>query len=146
MLDGVIEVLGGFVGRWVRAVIPRTAMLGTLAGGALTFVAGELFFQTFSAPIVGSVVLIIILIGMVGKTVMPFKIPTAILAIVLGTILAYILDVADVKTSQLPPVLWASISHFQRWQHSKALRYSLVNTPIFWLSSYPYPSTTSSRR
>ena len=97
LLGGVIEVLGGFFGRWVRAVLPRAAMLGALAGVALTFIAGELFFQTFSAPIVGSVVLVIILIGMVGKTVMPFKIPTAILAIVLGTVLAYILGVADVR-------------------------------------------------
>ena len=96
MLGGLIEVFGGFIGRWVRTYLPRAAMLGALAGVALTFIAGELFFQTFSAPVVGSVVLVIILIGMVAKTTMPFKIPTAVLAIVLGTVLAYVLGVADI--------------------------------------------------
>ena len=98
MLGGIIEILGGFIGRWVRRFLPRAAMLGALAGVALTFIAGELFFQTFSAPVVGSVVLVIILIGMVAKTVMPFKIPTAVLAIVLGTVLAYLLGVADASS------------------------------------------------
>ncbi len=95
VLGGLIEVLGGFIGRAVRTFLPRAAMLGALAGVALTFIAGELFFKTFAAPIVGSVVLVIIMIGLISRAAMPFKIPSALLAIVLGTVLAYLLGVSD---------------------------------------------------
>lgn len=95
VLGGVIEVLGGFIGRWVREFLPRAAMLGALAGVALTFIAGELFFKTFAAPVVGSVVLVIILLGLLARAPMPFKIPSALVAIVVGTVLAYILGVAE---------------------------------------------------
>lgn len=87
-LSGLVEVLVSITGNWVRSKIPRAAMLGALAGVALTFIAGEMLFNTFSIPVVGLVALVIIIVGVVGKVVMPFKIPTSLFAIVIGTVLA----------------------------------------------------------
>lgn len=87
-LSGLIEALVSFTGNWVRKQIPRAAMLGALAGVALTFIAGEMLFNTFSIPVVGLVTLVIIIIGVIGKVAMPFNIPPTLFAIVIGTVLA----------------------------------------------------------
>jgi adenine/guanine/hypoxanthine permease len=94
-VGGAIEVLGGAIGPWVRANLPRAAMLGALAGVAITFIGGELFFKTYSMPIVGSIALGIVLVGLVAKVTFPGKIPATLLAIVVGTGLAYILGRAE---------------------------------------------------
>ncbi|KMK76071.1 NCS2 family permease [Alkalihalobacillus pseudalcaliphilus] len=89
LISGLIEVLVSFTGNWVRQNLPRAALLGALAGVALTFVAGEMLFHTFATPVVGIVALAIIVVGIIGKVVMPFKIPTSLFAIIIGTILAF---------------------------------------------------------
>lgn len=96
MLGGFVEMLGGLFGPWLRRNLPRAAMLGALAGVALTFIAGELFFKTFAMPLVGTVAMAIIFVGLVAKVAMPGKIPTSLVAIVAGTTLAYVLGRADV--------------------------------------------------
>ena len=97
LVGGVIEALGGFIGRQVRNILPRAAMLGALAGVAFSFIAAELFFKTYSEPIVGIIALTLILIGLVGKALLPGKIPTALFAIVIGTITAYAFGVGKVE-------------------------------------------------
>ncbi|MDY0161951.1 hypothetical protein [Desulfobotulus sp.] len=88
-LGGVIEILGSLIGKWIHARLPRAAMMGALAGVAFAFIGGELFFRTYEMPIVGLVVLTIILIGLITKKPMPFKIPASLFAIVIGTVMAY---------------------------------------------------------
>jgi adenine/guanine/hypoxanthine permease len=95
LISGLIEVLVSFSGNWVRNHLPRAAMLGALAGVALTFIAGEMLFKTFELPVVGLLVLAIIIIGIVGKVSMPFKIPSSLFAIIIGTVLAYALSQAN---------------------------------------------------
>ncbi|MBE4910549.1 NCS2 family permease [Bacillus luteolus] len=90
-LSGLIEAIVSVTGNWIRNQIPRAAMLGALAGVALTFIAGEMLFNTFSIPVVGLVTLVIIIVGIVGKVAMPFKIPTSLFAVLIGTILAFTL-------------------------------------------------------
>ncbi len=96
-VGGLLEVLGSFIGPWVRANLPRAAMLGALAGVAFTFIAGELFFKTFGMPIVGSIALGVVLIGLVAKVSFPGKVPATLVAIVVGTGLAYALGRAEVS-------------------------------------------------
>lgn len=98
-LGGVVEVLGSVIGRWVRKHVPRAAMLGALAGVAFAFIGGELLFKTYEMPIIGMVVLGIILIGLVAKKPMPFKIPASLFAIIIGTVLAYLFG--DAQVSQI---------------------------------------------
>ncbi|RKL67673.1 uracil permease [Salipaludibacillus neizhouensis] len=94
-ISGFIEVLASFTGRWVQRNIPRAAMLGALAGVALTFIAGEMLFTSFEMPVVGLVVLAVILIGIVGKVALPFRIPASLFAMIIGTSLAFGLGYVD---------------------------------------------------
>ncbi len=92
---GVVVLLGSIIGNWVRKTLPRAAMLGAIAGIAFTFIGGSLFFITYEMPTVGLAVLAIIMAGLLAKKVMPFKIPASLFAIVIGTVLAYVLGEAD---------------------------------------------------
>lgn len=90
LISGVIEASIGFIGKWMQRNIPRAAMLGAMAGLALTFIAGEMMFNTLNIPIVGLVVFAIIVVGIIGKFALPFKMPASLMAIIIGTLLAYL--------------------------------------------------------
>ncbi|PYZ98519.1 uracil permease [Alteribacter lacisalsi] len=99
-ISGLIEFLASFTGKWLQRVLPRAAMLGALAGVALTFIAGEMLFTTLEMPVVGLFVLVVILVGLVGKVTLPFKIPASLFAIIAGTGLAFALGYADTGAIQ----------------------------------------------
>lgn len=94
-LGGVVEALGSLIGAWIRENLPRASMLGALAGVAFSVIGAQMFFHTYEAPAIGVFVLTIILVGFVGRKSMPFKIPTSLFAIIIGTLLAYIVGEAD---------------------------------------------------
>ncbi|WP_375055843.1 solute carrier family 23 protein [Zobellella sp. DQSA1] len=94
-LSGLLEVLVSIIGRWVQRNLPRAAMLGAVAGVALTFIAGEMMFKTLEMPVVGLFVLAVIIIGIVGRVVLPLRMPASLFAIVFGTLLAYLLGASD---------------------------------------------------
>jgi len=72
-------------------------MMGALAGVAFAVIGGQMFFHTFESPIIGIFVLAIILVGLVAKRQMPFKIPASLFAIIIGTVLAYAFKEANVS-------------------------------------------------
>ncbi|WNK19092.1 NCS2 family permease [Halomonas piscis] len=95
LISGAIEAAISLVGRWVQYHLPRAAMLGAVAGVALTFIAGEMLFKTLEVPVVGLVVLALIIVGLVARVSMPLRIPTSLFAIILGTLLAYLIGATD---------------------------------------------------
>ena len=92
---GIIEALGSVIGKWIYTRLPRASMLGALAGVAFAFIGGELLFKTYEMPVIGMLVLAIILIGLIAKKAMPFRIPASLFAIVIGTAMAYAIGKAD---------------------------------------------------
>ncbi|QJQ94047.1 MULTISPECIES: NCS2 family permease [Halomonadaceae] len=94
-ISGAIEAAISLVGRWVQYHLPRAAMLGAVAGVALTFIAGEMLFKTLEIPAIGLLVMAIIIVGLVGRVAMPFRIPTSLFAIIIGTTLAYLIGATE---------------------------------------------------
>lgn len=94
-ISGAIEAAISLTGRWVQYHLPRAAMLGAVAGVALTFIAGEMLFKTLEIPVVGLVVLALIIVGLIARVSMPFRVPTSLFAIIVGTLLAYLIGDAD---------------------------------------------------
>ncbi|SJN11845.1 Xanthine-uracil permease [Halomonas citrativorans] len=90
-ISGAIEAAISLIGRWVQYHLPRAAMLGAVAGVALTFIAGEMLFKTLEVPVIGLLVLAIIIVGLVARVSMPFKLPTSLFAIIVGTTMAYLI-------------------------------------------------------
>ncbi|MDH4262210.1 MAG: NCS2 family permease [Spirochaetia bacterium] len=87
--SGIIEFAGSFVVGWVKKVTPRAALLTTLAGIAVTFIAMDFSFRIFKDPLVSFAPLAIIFIQYIGKKSLPFKIPAGLVAVIVGTLLAW---------------------------------------------------------
>lgn len=95
-IEGIIELFGAFFGGALRRVIPRAAMLGSLAGASITFIAMTPAMQTFDVPYVGVISLIIILMGWFGKVKFPFNVPVGLVAIIVGTLIGWVTGMMDV--------------------------------------------------
>lgn len=99
-INGIIEVLGSWIGYYVRRVTPRAALLATLAGIAITFIAMTPTIKLFLHPTIGLVTITIIIVGYFGKARMPLGLPVGFLTIAAGTILAWLMGLQD-KTALL---------------------------------------------
>ncbi|NDZ93757.1 regulator [Streptomyces sp. SID6673] len=87
---GVIVMIGAFVGPYVRKITPRAAMLGTLAGISITFIAMRPAAQMWEAAWIGLPVLAIILIGFFTDVRLPGNIPVGLAALLVGTAIGWI--------------------------------------------------------
>jgi AGZA family xanthine/uracil permease-like MFS transporter len=96
-LGGLVDVIGSLIGNFIRKHIPRASMLGALAGVAFSVIGAQMFFHTYESPIIGLLSLTIILIGFLGRKRMPFKIPSTLFAIIIGTIIAYTFKEASIN-------------------------------------------------
>lgn len=90
-LGGVIEIVASFVGDWARRNTPRAALLSTLAGVAITFIAMGFIFRIFNSPLVALFPALLVLVGYAGRIRWPFGLPTGFIALVFGTLAAWVL-------------------------------------------------------
>ncbi|MFE2955168.1 regulator [Nocardia tengchongensis] len=87
---GVIVMIGAFVGPFIRRITPRAAMLGTLAGISITFIAMRPAAQMWEAAWIGLPVLAIILIGFFTDVRLPGNVPIGLVALLTGTAIGWI--------------------------------------------------------
>jgi AGZA family xanthine/uracil permease-like MFS transporter len=90
-LSGVMEFIGAAVGGALRRHAPRAALLSSLAGIAITFIAMGFVFQIFATPSVGVFPMLLILICYAAQVKLPLGLPAGFVAVVLGTVLAWVL-------------------------------------------------------
>jgi adenine/guanine/hypoxanthine permease len=92
LLSGLMEVAGAFVGDWIRRHTPRAALLSSLAGIAITFIAMGFVFQIFATPLLGLLPMLLILIVYSSRARLPFGLPGGLVAVLLGIALAWLLS------------------------------------------------------
>ena len=85
--SGIIELIGSVLADPLRRWLPRAALLSTLAGIGLTFIALGFLFRTYEYPVVALVPFGIILLTYFGRV--RFPIPGGLLAVLVGTALAW---------------------------------------------------------
>lgn len=88
-LIGVIVMIGAFVGPYIRALTPRAAMLGTLAGISITFISMRPAAQMWEVAWIGLPVLAIILIGFFTDVKLPGNVPIGLVALLVGTAIGW---------------------------------------------------------
>jgi AGZA family xanthine/uracil permease-like MFS transporter len=103
---GAIEFVGSFVAQAVRRATPRAALLSTLAGIALGFIALGFFFRAFAHPIVGLTTLGIVLLVYFGRVRFKGGIPGGFVAVAIGTGLAWATGLVDVDKQPAFEVRW----------------------------------------
>lgn len=82
-----ILMIGGFIAPFIRKITPRAALLGTLAGVSLTFIAMRPALEM--TPQIGLVCFATILVSWFGGVKYPKSIPAGLVAIVVGMIIAW---------------------------------------------------------
>ncbi len=88
-IQSVVLVIGGFIGRWVRKVTPRAALLGALAGVSITFISMRPALQMYLTPMIGLVCFAILLVNWFGGVRFFRGLPAGLVAIAAGTLIAW---------------------------------------------------------
>ncbi len=101
--SGLLELAGAWTGERLRQIAPRAALLATLSGIAVTFIAIGFLFRTFANPVVGLVPLGVILITYFGQV--KFAIPGGLLSVLLGIALAWGTGLVQWDSNQFMAVL-----------------------------------------
>ncbi|HEY2918418.1 MAG TPA: NCS2 family permease [Candidatus Binatia bacterium] len=120
-LNGVIEIIGAFIGESVRQVTPRAALLSALAGIAITFIAMDFTFKIFAQPLVAMIPMGLIFVAYFSHQKLPLGLPGGLVAIAIGTALGWLLGTMNGKALSvnyalaLPAFtggsLWEALTH-----------------------------------
>ena len=110
--SGLIEAAGAFSADLLRRWLPRAALLSTLAGIALGYIALGFLLRTYAQPVVGLAVLALILVTYYGQLKLP--VPGGLLAVLVGIALAW-----STGLIHNDPALWAreAAQVGLRWPH-----------------------------
>jgi AGZA family xanthine/uracil permease-like MFS transporter len=81
---GISKLGLAFSGEWVRRVVPRAGLLGSIAGVSVLLIAFLPTLKIVADPLVGFVSLGLILVALVGRIALPGQVPGALAAVAVG--------------------------------------------------------------
>jgi AGZA family xanthine/uracil permease-like MFS transporter len=84
---GLAKLALAFAGDWARQVVPRAALLGSIAGIAILMIAFLPMLKILRDPAVGLVAWIVLLLALFGRVRMPFGLPGAFASALAGTLI-----------------------------------------------------------
>ena len=88
-VHAIVATIGAFVGPTLQRLTPRAAMLGTLAGVAITYIAMGAAFNAWNAAWLSMISLGIIFVGWLANINFPGKIPAGLLAVIVGIVIGW---------------------------------------------------------
>src|SRR5262249_3484031 len=81
---GLATTVLAFAGDLARRVVPRAALLGSIAGVAILLIAFMPATKVMRDPLVGLPTLTLLLLALLGGVPMPWRLPGAFVAVILG--------------------------------------------------------------
>ena len=109
---GVIVLLGAFVGPAIRALTPRAAMLGTLAGISIAFISMRPAFQMWETPWIGLACFAIVLIAWTANVRLPGGLPGGLVAVLVGSAIGWAVSLAGFSDYMQPAKVTESLGQF----------------------------------
>src|SRR4029079_433236 len=94
VIIGVIVLIGACIGPRIRALTPRAAMLGTLAGISVAFISMRPAFQMWEVPWIGLVCFALVLIAWTANIRLPGGVPGGLAAVIVGSVIGWIVSLA----------------------------------------------------
>lgn len=88
-VHALVAGIGAFVGPLLQRLTPRAALLGTLAGVAITYIAMGAAFNAWNVAWLSMITLGIIFVGWLANIDFPFKVPAGLLAVIVGVIVGW---------------------------------------------------------
>ena len=101
-ISGISEGIGAFIGERLRKITPRAALLSTLAGIAISFIALDQTIKIWDRPLVAFIPLALIMAEYFSHVKLPFRIPAGFYALLVGSAIAWSsggMDAAALKQS-----------------------------------------------
>ena len=124
VFSGILKLACSFGSHWIRSVFPRAGLLGSLTAIALVLISFLPLIELLHYPVVGLASLAVILMTLVARVSLPFRVPGALGALVIGSVLYYGLKLAgwsppeptsDLNAAEaLLPYEWLGVFQF-RW-------------------------------
>jgi len=121
---GVIVLVGAFVGPAIRAMTPRAAMLGTLAGISVAFISMRPAFQIFEVPWIGLVCFAIVLVAWTANIRLPGGVPGGLAAVIVGSVIGWVVSLIGWSDYMQPSAVGESFAQF-------GLRIPLFSTDVW---------------
>lgn len=84
VLSGVIKLVCSFGSGWVRSIVPRAGLLGSLAAIALVLISFQPLLEVLRYPLVGLICMALVLTALIARVPLPLKLPGAISGLVVG--------------------------------------------------------------
>jgi AGZA family xanthine/uracil permease-like MFS transporter len=94
LASALLEIVGAFVGDWLRRHTPRAALLSSLAGIAITFISMGFVFQIFAMPTIALVPALFVIFVYGGQIKLPLGLPGGFVAVGIGVALGWVLRLA----------------------------------------------------
>ena len=89
--SGIFKLVCTLASGWVRRLVPRAGLLGSLAAIALVLISFLPLVDVLHAPLVGFVALAIILTSLTARLHLPLRIPGALGALVVASVIYYLM-------------------------------------------------------
>ena len=91
LVSGLFKLACATCAHWIRMRIPRAGLLGSLAAIALVLISFWPLLEIAAAPVVGFVCLAITLGTLTARVELPARIPGALAALIVGSIIYYLM-------------------------------------------------------
>lgn len=137
--SGIIEFFGAFIAEQIRRRTPRAALLSTLAGIAVGFIAMKFALEIFDRPLVAMLPLAIILITYFSRLPFPLGLPGGLIAVLLGTACAWLLPLVAPASWGQPAMSTEAVSKawaMRGWyvpQYVGPIVWQLLQKPDEWI-------------
>jgi len=96
-ISGFFEGIGAFVGDKLRKITPRAALLSTLAGIAISFIALDQTIKIWEKPLIAFIPLALIMAEYFSHVKLPFRIPAGFYALMVGSAIAWSTGAMDAE-------------------------------------------------
>ncbi len=119
VISGLFKLACSLGSNWVRRLVPRAGLLGSLTAVALVLISFLPLMDILETPLVGIVTLVVILATLIARVELPGRIPGALGAVMIGAGLFYALQ----WTGIVPPhagsevnATWLPTEWLTAWQ------------------------------
>lgn len=119
-ISGVFKLACSFGSGWVRRVVPRAGLLGSLAAIALVLISFLPLLEIAQVPVAGFAALAVIFTCLIARVPFPGRIPGTLAALGVGCVIYYGMMAAGVGPDHIPkpniewlPTDWLSVFTFE---------------------------------
>ncbi|MEM6692251.1 MAG: permease [Planctomycetota bacterium] len=118
VLSGIMKLILSPATGWLRRVIPRAGLLGSLAAIALVLISFLPLAEILAHPLVGMTALVIVLTTLIARVPLPGNIPGTLGALIISGGLYYLMaasGIAGYHLPEAPAVTWLPNQWLDAW-------------------------------